>query len=592
MNFSDLVAAQLKKLGYTHCFFVPGGGSMHLLNAFRKTFDCIPVVHEVAAGIATESFNETSENQKAFALVTSGPGFTNIVTAIAQAFVEFRPLLVIGGQVKSSDLAISGVRQRGVQEINGKEVAGSITCKSLTISAPIDMKEFVEYVELTNYPSPGPVFIEICLDIQARNVADEKVFSESSKYTNSDDLKSFDALNQAVSLIKSAERPLFVLGNNLSRNKLKENLERLSQINIPMLCTTSSIDRLASDHELNFGFGGTWGGNYHSNVILSQSDLIVALGAKLDLQSTGYNIEEFIGDTKIIQIFPDNAELNKAHFKNILKINYSPDQSLDYLLDEMMSFSFSNKKWLEYCKMVRETIPRLMVKDSPNFINPQKLIYEITNTSDANSIISFCSSGSASFTHALQAAKIKFGHKVNVSPSFASMGVGLPAAIGCAIANPKKIVYHFEGDGGFAQNIQEIGTIKRQSLAIKLFIFDNAGFASIKNTQKKYFDGSYLGCDRQTGLGLPDWTKLFSAYDIPSEVIDDLKYLDTNEFKEKSSSNEPFAWIVKLDPNLDYLPAVTTKINSDGSMTSEPLSKMLPELSEEAKKRIYTFKTY
>lgn len=590
MNFSEAVSLELKDLGYTHCFFVPGGGSMHLLNAFRNEFFCIPVVHEVAAGLAAESFNEMSENKKAFALVTSGPGFTNIATAIAQAYVEFRPLLVIGGQVKSSDLSSNGLRQRGVQEIDGKVLASSITCKSVTLDKPIEMTKFRSYVQLTESPSPGPVFIEICLDVQAKDALKTIESSTNNKLmgvvTKSHDVD----YKSIVSSINQAKRPLLILGNNLSRSVVIKNLERLKSLNVPVLTTTSSIDRVPTEFDYNYGFGGTWGGNYHSNIILSQCDLIIAVGAKLDLQSTGYNIDEFIGDKNIIHVFPHEPELSKGHFKNISQICQNPDFFFENLLLELNHFKFSNLEWIDYCNLVRDSIPRLMVSESNGFVNPQKLIAKISEIAEPNSILSFCSSGAASFTHALQAANLKLSQKLNVSPSFASMGVGLAAAIGCAVSNPMNPVYHFEGDGGFAQNLQEIGTVKKLELPIKIFIFDNGGFASIRNTQKKYFDGTYLGCDDATGLGLPDWTKLFSAYDITAIEVSNLEYFDSPGVKLDLLSSRPQAWIIKIDPNLEYLPAVTTRIEADGNMISEPLSKMLPTLGAELREKIFKYK--
>jgi acetolactate synthase-1/2/3 large subunit len=169
------------------------------------------------------------------------------------------------------------------------------------------------------------------------------------------------------------------------------------------------------------------------------------------------------------------------------------------------------------------------------------------------------------------------------------MGVGLSAAIGCSIANPKSIIYHFEGDGGFAQNIQELGTISIHKLPIKIFLFSNGGFASIRKTQKKYFDGSYIGCDEKTGLGLPNWEKLFTAFGIKSYRIHSLDQLKSVGFESALTSRDSCAWIVEIDPDLDYLPAVSTIMKSDGQMESAPLSQMTTNLSEDILKRVFKY---
>ena len=165
-KYSDQLAIWLKNLGYTHCFFLSGGNIMHIQESFRTKFKCIPVIHEVAAGIATEYFNETNNKSKALALVTAGPGITNIMTAIGGAFLESREMLVIGGQVKTDDLSRNQLRQRGIQEINGVEIAKPISNLSVRINKPIGFDKFKELVEIPKYKRKGPVFIEIPLDVQ------------------------------------------------------------------------------------------------------------------------------------------------------------------------------------------------------------------------------------------------------------------------------------------------------------------------------------------------------------------------------------------------------------------------------------------
>ena len=182
MKYSKCIGNWLKNLGYTHCFFVSGGGIMHLLDGFRDTFECIPVVHEVSAGISTEHFNETSLNgNKAFALVTTGPGLTNIVTAVAGCYVEHRELLVIAGQVKSTDLLKYKERQRGVQEVDGTSICSPISVYSCCLKSPVDEEKFISYVKMSKSPHPGPVVIEICLDVQGKDIIEHEIKTKSKK---------------------------------------------------------------------------------------------------------------------------------------------------------------------------------------------------------------------------------------------------------------------------------------------------------------------------------------------------------------------------------------------------------------------------
>jgi acetolactate synthase-1/2/3 large subunit len=187
-KYAELIGDWLVELGYTHCFLLPGGGCMHLVDSFRSRFECIPVVHEVTAGIAVEHFNESCVEGKAFALVTTGPGLTNVVTAIAGAYVERRELLIIAGQVKASDLLTAGLRQRGIQEVDGSTLVKPISLASMRIDHPINRQDFADLVSVSSCPHPGPVVLEICLDTQGERIND------SEKLTSVDPLRGNDTI--------------------------------------------------------------------------------------------------------------------------------------------------------------------------------------------------------------------------------------------------------------------------------------------------------------------------------------------------------------------------------------------------------------
>ena len=198
MRYSDLLCDWLKELGFTHCFFVAGGNIMHLVASASKRFKCIPVVHEVTAGIAAEYFNESSGAARAFAMVTAGPGLTNIVTALGGAWLESRELLVIGGQVKTADLSHGALRQRGIQEICGVDIARPITLHAALLDDVIAQQTFVRYVQDGATARKGPVFLEIPLDVQGDAVFlewDEREWREVSR-TTSGKLKFLEWLRQ------------------------------------------------------------------------------------------------------------------------------------------------------------------------------------------------------------------------------------------------------------------------------------------------------------------------------------------------------------------------------------------------------------
>jgi acetolactate synthase-1/2/3 large subunit len=200
-------------------------------------------------------------------------------------------------------------------------------------------------------------------------------------------------------------------------------------------------------------------------------------------------------------------------------------------------------------------------------------------------VLALCSSG-GTFTGALQNFEVAPGQLATTSSAHASMGYGLATAIGAAFADRSQRVVLTEGEGGFSQNLQELAMVKRFSLPIKIFLFENAGYASIRATQKKFFNGDYLGCDPETGLGFPDWEKLFGAYDIPCRFLreDEAGEDALRELLENRPG--PEAWVVRVDPNQPNWPAVSTVLSPDGSLTSSPLYDMLPQLPDELLARV------
>lgn len=582
-KYSGVMGDWLIELGYTHCFLVAGGGSMHLIDGFRTRFTCIPVVHEMSAGIAVEHFNECSSAGKAFALVTTGPGLTNIVTAIAACYVERRELLVIAGQVKTTDLLVAPLRQRGIQEVDGVALTKSITVRNAIFTEPRGRQEFFELVEAGRRPHPGPVVIEVCLDVQGALV-DRSVLEASADIsagvaaTGSDEISPIEDHAAALAAVLSqAQRPLILLGGLISRRLAWDSLPELERQGIPVATTISAIDRVPSNSPICAGRPGTWGGQRSANLLIAQADVIVALGAQLDLQHTGYNWQKFAPEGRVFQVFPCAHEIGKGHPKLAGAINASPDAVLRKILPKLAWKDREN--WGAYVRTVREWVPVLEPanKVREGYVLSFEFLRNLSLASKPDDILAICSSGGA-FTGALQVFEVAPRQYATTSPAFASMGYGLATAIGVALAQPGKRVILVEGDGGFAQNLQELATARRNNLPIKIFILDNQGYGSIRSTQRKFFNGAYVGCDAETGLGFPSWPALFSAYGISA------RYLRSEEITSASLATllngpGPEAWIVRIDPEQTNWPAVTTRMLPDGRMESNPLYELIPPLA-------------
>ena len=571
-KYAEQLTNWLVELGYTHCFFVAGGNIMHLLDGARTRFTCVPVVHEVAAGIAAEYFNEADGKGRAFALVTAGPGVSNILTAMGGAWLESRELLVIAGQVKSEDLASNGVRQRGIQEIDGVGLAAPVAKRSVQMKTPMSKSNFFSVVNEGVTERPGPIFIELCLDAQgAPPVTEEKL--NAIPTSNSTVTKII--IDKVVAQFEKAQRPILLIGGGVSRSTTNALHHELSSSGIPVMTTWNGADRIAASHPQYLGRPNTWG-QRSANLLVAQADLIVAVGTRLGMQQTGFNWQQFGRNAYLVHVDIDRAELEKGHPKTDLTVCADAD---DFLLQLLSKVSGDWSSWLAYAQEVRSLLP---LNDPENetgdgFLSPYDFYADLVNISDSNDVIIPCSSGGANSV-SMQVMEQKLGQVIITDKGLASMGYGLGGAIGASMAHPGRRTFLIEGDGGFSQNLQELATVAVNRLPIKTFIFANNGYGSIRMTQKNYFGGAYLGCDTETGLGFPDWDVLFKSFGISTMTLN-RDWSTDQRVLEALRSDEPFGFIVPIDPLQTYWPKITSRIVEGGGMESNPLHMMSPDLS-------------
>lgn len=574
IKYSDQLGKWLQAAGYTHYFYVGGGNIMHLTESLSRFLTGVPVVHEVAAGIAAEYYNEIAAPKKALALVTAGPGLTNIVTALSGAYLESRELLVIGGQVKTSDLANGQVRSRGIQEVDGVALVESTTKVSRRLLAPVGPDEFTDIISATWTPRKGPVFLEIPLDVQAKMVTEEEFLAPAAPELP---VASEAQLKEIVGLYEQAERPILLVGGGVTHSTAADMRETLSDRMVPVMTTYNGADRIGGEDPSYLGRPNTWG-QRSANIVLQKADLIIALGTRLGMQQTGFNWQEFGRDAKIVHVDIDPGELEKGHPVTDIALAVDADD----LFRRFVASSLPAKtNWLRDAQAIRAAIPRIedVNVTGESYISPYDFIVRLEELTKSDDLIIPCSSGSA-FTLTMQLYRQKFGQRVVTNKSLASMGYGLSGAIGAAIAGDGKRTILIEGDGGFAQNLQELGTAQINRLNLKIFIFHDQGHASIRMTQRSYFNGRYLGCDGQSGLGLPNWERVFTAWDVPSMVLP-LDFEETESFQQLFEEPGPAAFIVPIDPEQTYFPKISSRITESGSMESNPIDRMSPDLPEE-----------
>ena len=593
MKYSDLIADWLIECGYKKCFFVAGGNIMHLIESFSSKFEMIPVIHEVSAVIAADYANEISSqeaftNGKSFALVTVGPGVTNTVSGVAGAFIDGRELLVIGGQVKSSDLKSTNQRQKGVQEADGVSILQSLTKHSLRLDAPLNRSEFCQLVNCAGTSRKGPVYLEICLDVQGFHLPDESYLSPRGINCQHAPIQMLldSQISEISKLLQRASRPIFLVGGGFPRgNPMTTDI--LTSFGVPIATTWHGADRIKSNHPLYAGrpnmFGQRW-----ANVVIQQSDLIIALGTSLAFQQTGFNIAEFAPNAQIVHVDVDLISLEESNFPESLKVHLRVEE---FLLEVSKSFKCNGyeleiEPWLSFINEVRSILP--LVEPSTNtqsYLNPFQFISWLSTIAPKDLIFIPCSSG-GSYTSSMQTFELKNDQILISSRGLGSMGVGLAGAIG-ATESSGRLTWLLEGDGGFLQNVQELGTVVVNHYPLKIILLDNDGYASIRTTQKKYFGGNYIGCDSKSGLGMPNYELLALAYGISFTSIE-LGFDDT-QLEKLLLDEEPRLLVVKISPEQHFLPKIDSRLNIDGTMVSNPLHIMNPELDEETRIRVLRF---
>lgn len=591
MKYSDALMRWLRASGYSHCYFVAGGNIMHLLNSARQTMVCVPVVHEVAAAIATEYHNATvaagavpPEMGKAFALVTAGPGLTNTLTGLAGAWLESRELLLLGGQVKVEDLAPPELRQLGIQEVRGVAMAAPVCKRSLCLREPLGPEALMAEVAISWQGRPGPVFLELPLDVQAVEVSEAwAAATPVPAASHPDNAAPAEALVQDLAArIAAAERPLLLLGGGLSRPAALRLEQQLAALALPLMTTWNGADRYGSDHGNYAGRPNTWG-QRSSNVLLQQADLVVAVGTRLGLQQTGFNWRQFVPMGQVVQVEIDPAELSKPNPTLAEAIVADADTFLEALLRHPLG---DHRDWLSFCQDVRGLLPlsESCNPTSPPYLNPYDMVIALSRLCGEEDHIVPCSSGGA-FTVMMQAFELRGRQTMVTDKGLASMGYGLSGAIGVAIADPSRRTVLVEGDGGFAQNLQELATVAVNRLNLKMFLFCNEGYASIRMTQKNYFQGEYIGCDVSSGLGFPDWKLLAAAYGI--EAMELTAGWETDQDIQRLWNNDgPALFLVPLDPEQSYFPKISSRISASGGMESNPLHRMTPDLPTDLAERV------
>ncbi len=589
MTIADFLMHRLAMFGARHVFLIPGGGSMHLVDALGRNQDLEPVamLHEQGVGIAAEAYAQYTDGI-GVALVTTGPGGTNVLTAVAAAWLDSTPLVVISGQVKTADLVGSrGVRQFGFQEIDICAMAKPITKAAITITdVSKAIEQIIETITIAVSGRPGPVLIDIPLDIQATEVSVTAEQLDGQAVREVDPKDTLD-LTRLLSELNQAKRPVLLIGNGVRLAKATAALiEFAERTNIPCLFTWKAFDMLPFDHHLNAGRPGAVASRY-ANFTQQASDYFISIGARLDLGQTGYRPENLAPRAHRVVVDIDENEILKLDQKDIESWAVDAGSFLNSLNEQSKSLTWSGyQPWHEAIVNWKSEFP-IDLKPGHDPMETYEVLKVLSDFMQPNDIFVPGSSGACSEV-SMQAFENKTRQRVLNSEGLGPMGFGIPAPIGVSCVAPNERIFSIDGDGGFQMNIQELEVAARRKAKICWIVLDNNGYGSIKVTQDGYFNGRRVASDPDSGLTLPDAAKVAKSFGLNSHTVTDASQL-RNALEEFAVTQTPTVIVAKVNPNHKTEPRIASMRNEDGTMSSDALENLTPKLPADVLKAHLTF---
>ena len=584
IRVADYIIKFLEKKKIDTVFTVSGGGSIFLCDALYKSkkIKYISHHHEQAASFAAESYARL-KNDVGCSIVTTGPGGTNTVTGVSSAWIDSVPVIFISGQVfYNQTIRNTKKRQIGVQEINIIDLVKPITKFSKMIIDANDINYYLEKAySICKSGRPGPVFLDIPADIQSALVEEKKIIKykyKPKKITFYIDEK----INKICSELKKSKKPLIHLGHGVKLSNAQAIIKKFfRKYKIPFVVTWNADDIMPSNHNMYCGRPGAFG-ERGSNFIVQNCDFYLSIGTRLPYMVTGYNAKRFAAKAKFrAMVDIDINELKNNDFKVNLKIKSDANKFLEKLFSKIKKYDAS-KNWHNYCLEVRKKYPILTQEmiNEKKYVNSYYFVKTLSQLTKKNDTI--ITDMGFSFTTSHQALDVKENQNFYTNSGHAPMGWGLPAAIGAYYAS-KKIhsnLICLTGDGGLQMNIQEFATIMHNKIPLKVFIFNNGGYLTIKQTQVLGFNNRIMGADKSSGLSFPDYSEIAKAHKISYKKIKNHKNLK-NQIQSILKDKKPFICELMMNPNEEQIPKAINRRDSSGKSVPTDFEDMYPFLPKD-----------
>jgi len=588
LKVADVIANFLADQGIRHVFGIIGSGNAHIFDAIaRRGFtEIVCVHHEQAAVMAMQTYYRTRGVVTA-ALLTTGAGSTNGVTGVVSAWMDSMPGLIISGNENSRFTSQDNpLRIWGIQGYDSTAMVSKVTkYQSRVMDPKTILSELSRAYWIAKSNRPGPVWLDIPMNIQAAPVKTEELVLPSVTKSSSELLKG-SALDQAASevlnMLRSASRPVLWLGHGIRLSGgVSKILPLLDLIQAPSLVSWAGIDMLDSSHPLNYGRAGIYG-QRAANFVLQNCDLLVTIGTRLAIPQVGYDMSEFARGAKIAVVDIDPLETVKHGSRVNLPITADAHEFMDALIRQAKagSLDYRRLEWIKQCDHYREKYPWIGPEhpDKDGFINSYPFMRELEKYFHPQQ--SVVTDMGTALLSGHQVLRLREGQRLMTSTGLGEMGYGLPAAIGASFGTDRGEVLCLNCDGGMMMNLQELQTIAHHRLPIKIIIFNNDGYLMIKHTQKALFKGRYSGTDAKSGVTCPDYSKVAKAFDIPSYRIKTWEDMKT-VMPQVQSQDGPVICEVFMHPEQLFLPKLSLAPQKDGSIVSPPLEDLSPLIPRE-----------
>ena len=581
MKLSDYVIQFIEQQGVKDIFLLPGGGCIHLVDSIGKSnINFVCNLHEQACSIAADAYGQYTNNL-GVCLVTTGPGGTNAITGVTAAWLDSTPMLVLSGQVQKKDMINGrGTRQIGFQEIDIVSVASPLTKYAVIVREPASIRYHLEKaIHLATTGRPGPVWIDIPLDVQAAEIDENNLVGFVSEKKYGTDIS--EQVSNIIESLNSSKRPVILAGNGIRlSDSIDQFIELTDILQIPVLLTWKAIDYMEEEDPLFVGRPGGVG-QRGANFSQQNSDFLISIGARLDHGQTAYQHKYFAREATKVIVDIDENEINKLSMDIEYPMPVDAGDFIDELILQKDKININTSEWLAQCKRWQQKYPVVLPEywEQKECVNNYVFIDALSDVLPEGALIVPGSSGGCSEV-TMQAFRMKKGMRMFNSEGLGPMGFGIPAAIGGCIAAGGKETICIDGDGGFIMNIQELETVRRLNLPIKFFVLNNNGYVSIRNTQNTHFGGNLVASGESSGLSLPSLEKNAAAYEIPYFRIETPDDIHT-KIQEVVDADGAALCEVMLPATHVTAPKTSVYKKADGSFSARPMEDLAPFLDRE-----------